>query len=139
MLQIIIKVTVNNLGSVWSISVVNGNERLKDNEGVKLHSTQKPEELLYKIINISSKINDIVLDPFAGTMTTGKVAKQTGRKYIMIGTGWKILSLWCKQNRKNHRKNRRYWISNLWHKALKSRPKRHDRWMAFYTLESSFI
>ncbi|MBT1316145.1 site-specific DNA-methyltransferase [Mycoplasma bovis] len=72
------------LGSVWSISVVNGNERLKDNEGVKLHSTQKPEELLYKIINISSKINDIVLDPFAGTMTTGKVAKQTGRKYIMI-------------------------------------------------------
>lgn len=72
------------LGSVWSISVVNGNERLKDNEGIKLHSTQKPEELLYKIINISSKINDIVLDPFAGTMTTGKVAKQTGRKYIMI-------------------------------------------------------
>ncbi|RXF19119.1 site-specific DNA-methyltransferase, partial [Enterococcus faecalis] len=51
---------------------------------IKLHSTQKPEELLYKIINISSKINDIVLDPFAGTMTTGKVAKQTGRKYIMI-------------------------------------------------------
>lgn len=74
----------NQLGSVWSISVVNGSERLKDNEGLKLHSTQKPEELLYKIINISSKINDIVLDPFAGTMTTGKIAKQTGRKYIMI-------------------------------------------------------
>lgn len=72
------------LGSVWRIGVANGNERLKDEQGNKLHSTQKPEELLYKIINISSKIGDLVLDPFGGTMTTAKIAKQTGRNYISI-------------------------------------------------------
>ena len=72
------------LGSVWRIAVCQGNERLKDENGKKLHSTQKPEELLYRIIAISSNENDVVLDPFGGTMTTGAVAKRLGRNYIMI-------------------------------------------------------
>lgn len=72
------------LGSVWKIGICQGKERLKDDKGQKLHSTQKPEELLYRIITISSKLDDVILDPFAGTMTTGVVAKKTGRNYIMI-------------------------------------------------------
>lgn len=72
------------LGSVWKIAVCSGQERLKDENGNKLHNTQKPEELLYRIIAISSKINDVVLDPFAGTMTTAAVAKRLGRNFIMI-------------------------------------------------------
>lgn len=72
------------LGSVWKISVCQGAERLKDNDGSKLHSTQKPEELLYRVIAISSKMGDVVLDPFAGTMTTGAVAKKMGRNFICI-------------------------------------------------------
>lgn len=72
------------LGSVWRIAVCQGRERLKDQDGKKLHSTQKPEELLYRIIALSSNENDIVLDPFGGTMTTGAIAKRLGRKYIMI-------------------------------------------------------
>lgn len=72
------------LGSVWKISICQGSERLKDKQGNKLHSTQKPEELLYRIIAITSKINDIVFDPFGGTMTTGVLAKKMGRKYICI-------------------------------------------------------
>jgi site-specific DNA-methyltransferase (adenine-specific) len=72
------------LGSVWRIGVCQGNERLKDEDGKKLHSTQKPEELLYRIIAISSKLGDTVLDPFGGTMTTAAVAKRMGRNYIMI-------------------------------------------------------
>lgn len=72
------------LGSVWRIPICQGNERLKDENGNKLHSTQKPKELLYRIINISSAIGDIVLDPFGGTMTTGAVAKQCGRNFIGI-------------------------------------------------------
>ena len=72
------------LGSVWKIGLCQGCERIKDNEGEKLHSTQKPEELLYRVIAISSKPGDIVLDPFGGTMTTGAVAKRMGRKYICI-------------------------------------------------------
>lgn len=72
------------LGSVWRIAVCAGNERLKDDEGMKLHSTQKPEELLYRVIAISSRKGDVVLDPFGGTMTTGAIAKRLGREYIMI-------------------------------------------------------
>lgn len=70
--------------SVWRFAVCSGKERLKDDSGNKLHSTQKPLELLYRIIAISSKPGDTVLDPFAGTMTTGVAAKILGRKFIMI-------------------------------------------------------
>lgn len=72
------------LGSVWRMSVCSGNERLKNDAGEKLHSTQKPEELLYRIIAISSKPGDLVLDPFGGTMTTAAMAKRLGRDYIML-------------------------------------------------------
>ncbi len=72
------------MGSVWKFPVCSGEERLKDSGGNKLHSTQKPEELLYRIIAINSKLNDVVLDPFGGTMTTGAMAKKLGRNYIMI-------------------------------------------------------
>jgi site-specific DNA-methyltransferase (adenine-specific) len=72
------------LGSIWKMPVSSGNERLRDNNGNKLHSTQKPEELLYKIIAISSQIGDLVLDPFGGTMTTAAVAKKMGRHFIAI-------------------------------------------------------
>ena len=71
------------LGSVWKIPVCSGAERLKNERGEKLHSTQKPEALLYKIIAISSNLGDIVLDPFGGSMTTASVAKRLGRNYIM--------------------------------------------------------
>lgn len=70
------------LGSVWRIAVCQGSGRLKDAEGKKLHSTQKPEELFYRVIAISSKAGDIVLDPFGGTFTTAAIAKRLGRSYI---------------------------------------------------------
>lgn len=72
------------MGSVWKFSVCSGNERLKDTDGNKLHSTQKPLEMLERIIAISTNKNDIVLDPFGGTMTTAAAAKKLGRNYIMI-------------------------------------------------------
>lgn len=72
------------MGSVWRIPVCTGKERLKDEQNEKLHSTQKPLELLKRIICISSNYGDLVLDPFAGTMTTGVAAKMLGRNYIMI-------------------------------------------------------
>lgn len=72
------------LGSVWKIGVCQGEERLKKEDGTKLHSTQKPEELLHRIIAINSNIGDIILDPFGGTMTTGAVAKRMGRRYLCI-------------------------------------------------------
>ncbi len=48
------------------------------------HPTQKPEELLRKIILASSNENDIVLDPFVGSGTTAVCAKQLNRQFIGI-------------------------------------------------------
>ena len=70
--------------SVWDIGICIGPERLKDKDGHKLHATQKPEKLLYKIILACTKPGDIVLDPFMGSGTTGAVAKLLGRHFIGI-------------------------------------------------------
>lgn len=70
--------------SVWNIGICIGNERLKDENGKKVHSTQKPEALLEKVILSSTKTGDIVLDPFFGTGTSGAVAKKFGRHFIGI-------------------------------------------------------
>ena len=48
------------------------------------HPTQKPVALLERIIKASSNPGDLVLDPFAGTFTTGFVAKELGRRFIGI-------------------------------------------------------
>lgn len=72
------------MGSVWKFSVCSGSERLKDENGKKVHSTQKPLEMLERIVAISSKKGDLVLDPFGGTMTTAAAAKKLGRNFIMI-------------------------------------------------------
>jgi site-specific DNA-methyltransferase (adenine-specific) len=70
--------------SVWTLGICQGNERIKDAEGKKLHTTQKPETLLEKIVLASTAPNDIILDPFFGTGTTGAVAKKYGRQFIGI-------------------------------------------------------
>ena len=67
--------------SDWYIPICLGDERIRIN-GEKAHSTQKPEELLYRAILSSSDVGDIVLDPFMGSGTTGAVAKLLRRKYI---------------------------------------------------------
>lgn len=69
--------------SDWEIALCTGSERLTVS-GEKLHTTQKPEALLYRIILSSSSPGDIVLDPFFGTGTTGAVAKKLGRHFIGI-------------------------------------------------------
>lgn len=69
--------------SDWELPLCTGTERLKIN-GEKVHPTQKPEALLYRVILSSSNPGDIVLDPFFGTGTTGTVAKKLGRRYIGI-------------------------------------------------------
>lgn len=48
------------------------------------HPTQKPEQLLEHFIKVLSNENDTVLDPFMGSGTTGKVAKQNNRNFIGI-------------------------------------------------------
>ncbi|MEZ5786691.1 MAG: site-specific DNA-methyltransferase [Xanthobacteraceae bacterium] len=68
--------------SDWTITLCTGDERLKGEDGKKLHPTQKPEALLARITLASSRPGDLVLDPFCGTGTTGAVAKRLGRRFI---------------------------------------------------------
>lgn len=70
--------------SDWHLPICNGPERLKNEAGKKVHTTQKPEALLYRVILASTHPGDVILDPFFGTGTTGAVAKKLGRKYIGI-------------------------------------------------------
>ena len=80
------------MGSIWEFPVCSGNERLKDENDEKLHSTQKPEALMYRVITLFTKPGDLVLDPFGGTMTTGAIAKKCGRNYTMIERDNKYVS-----------------------------------------------
>jgi len=68
--------------SDWTIPICSGGERLKDANGDKAHSTQKPEALLHRVIVASTKSGDVILDPFFGSGTTGAVAKRLGRHFI---------------------------------------------------------
>jgi modification methylase len=70
--------------SDWTISLCTGEERLKGGNGKKLHPTQKPEALLARVILATSRPDDLVLDPFCGTGTTGAVAKRLGRRFIGV-------------------------------------------------------
>jgi modification methylase len=70
--------------SDWTIALCTGEERLKGGNGKKLHPTQKPEALLARVILASSRPDDLVLDPFCGTGTTGAVAKRLGRRFIGV-------------------------------------------------------
>ena len=68
--------------SDWLLPICGGGERLRDEDGKKQHSTQKPEALLHRVILASSKPGDLVLDPFFGSGTTGAVAKRLGRLWL---------------------------------------------------------
>lgn len=67
--------------SDWVLPICGGQERLKSG-GSKVHPTQKPEALLYRVMLATTNKGDVVLDPFFGTGTTGAVAKRLGREWI---------------------------------------------------------
>jgi modification methylase len=67
--------------SDWVIPICGGPERLKEGKQ-KVHPTQKPEALLYRVLLATTEKGDVVLDPFFGTGTTGAVAKRLGREWI---------------------------------------------------------
>ena len=70
--------------SDWLFPICSGGERLKGEDGKKVHPTQKPEALLARVIMASTKPGDVILDPFFGTGTTGAVAKRLGRNFVGI-------------------------------------------------------
>jgi site-specific DNA-methyltransferase (adenine-specific) len=94
--------------SVWSIGTPKPSEKL-----FRKHPTQKPLDLLRRIVLASTNKGDIVLDPFTGSSTTGLVAVANGRKFVGIDTEKKYLDLsvkrykglvsqYCKNNTTNY-------------------------------------
>lgn len=74
--------------SVWSIATPGKSEKVYGK-----HPTQKPLELLERIILTTTKPGDIVLDPFTGSSTTGIAATKHGRKYVGIDSEKNYLDL----------------------------------------------
>lgn len=85
--------------SVWSINTPKSAEKKFGK-----HPTQKPMDLLKRIVLTSTKKGDVILDPFTGSSTTGIVAYFYGRSFIGIDTEKKYLDLSIKRfedSRKN--------------------------------------
>lgn len=76
--------TNKQMRDLWELPLVQGKERLKNHNNKALHPTQKPEEMLKRVILASSNEGEIVLDPFLGSGTTAYVAKLLNRHYIGI-------------------------------------------------------
>lgn len=72
-------VETKEIDNVWEISSPSSNEKIFGK-----HPTQKPIELLRRIILASTKENDLVLDPFCGSSTTGVASMLLKRQYIGI-------------------------------------------------------
>ena len=73
---------------VWTTSLTKPSEKKQGK-----HPTQKPLEILDKIILASTKENDLILDPFCGSSTTGISAVKLNRKYIGIDNKKEYLDL----------------------------------------------
>ncbi len=74
------------------------------------HPTQKPEELLRKLILASSNESDVVVDPFSGSGTTLVVAEQLGRRWIGCELNHEY-NTWAIERLKNvRRKSKKEWI-----------------------------
>ena len=76
--------SLKQMRDVWQLPLVQGKERIRGKDNLAIHPTQKPEEMLRRIILASSNKGDIVLDPFLGSGTTTFVAKKLERNWIGI-------------------------------------------------------
>jgi len=87
-----IKKSGNQMRSVWAI-----NTPKKEEKEHGKHPTQKPADLLKRIILASTNKGDTVLDPFSGSSTTGLVAYFYDRDFIGIDTSQEYLDLSIKR------------------------------------------
>lgn len=76
------------LGDVWEIPIINASA--KERLG---YPTQKPEELLERIITASSKVGDLVADFYLGSGTTAVVSKKLNRNFIGCDTNKKAINI----------------------------------------------
>jgi adenine-specific DNA-methyltransferase len=77
--------------TIWLHSEAGNNhvarEEAKAFNSMDSFATPKPERLLMRVIDLATRQDDIVLDSFAGSGTTGAVAHKMGRRWIMVELG----------------------------------------------------
>ncbi|MDD5435993.1 MAG: site-specific DNA-methyltransferase [Candidatus Omnitrophica bacterium] len=78
--------------SLWSITAPKMEEKIYGK-----HPTQKPVTLLERIVLASTKEHDTILDPFAGSSTTGVASYRLGRRFIGIDSNKEYLELSIKR------------------------------------------
>lgn len=78
--------------SVWSLSTPKAAEKKFGK-----HPTQKPIDLLKRVVLASTKVGDIIVDPFTGSSTTGLAAIDAKRKFIGIDLEKEYLNLSVKR------------------------------------------
>ena len=95
----------NRMSDVWRIPFISSWE-------MKLgkHPTQKPLRLLYRIILASTREGETVLDPFAGSCTTGIAANLLGRKFIGIDQSQEFLDYGIRRKHEIDDASRAEWI-----------------------------
>lgn len=81
------KTQKKNPSDVWYLQMVSGNYPERTS-----HPAQYPEELVERIVKVASNEGDVVLDPFIGSGTTAKIARDLKRKYI----GYEIIPEYVK-------------------------------------------
>lgn len=94
--------------SVWAIGTPKASEKKFGK-----HPTQKPIELLKRIVLASTRKGDIILDPFTGSSTTGLVAYLYGRSFIGIDTEKEYLDLSIKRFEELERNLKRKQLSSV--------------------------
>ena len=108
-------------GNVWDFSRV----RYKMEE-YENHPTQKPEELLKRIILASSNENDIILDPFSGSFTTSSVAVKLNRKAIGIDLNHDFFKIGIRRTGISNEYNGEILEKDLKRKTKNKSKKDHD-------------
>lgn len=102
------------MGDVWRIPFVASWE-MKQGK----HPTQKPLRLLYRIILSSTREGEIILDPFAGSCTTGIAANLLGRKFVGIDQSKEFLDYAIKRKHEIEDKS----VANVMLKKMSENPE----------------
>ncbi len=88
-------IKINNCGTSDILSIPN--KKIKDENGKNYHNTEKPVELMKILIENSSKVGQLVCDPFMGIGSTGIASVMTGRRFIGTEIDEKYYNIACKR------------------------------------------
>lgn len=73
---------INKCGTADILNVPN--KKTKDENGKNLHDTEKPVELMKILVENSSQVGELVLDPFVGVGATAIACKELDRQYVGV-------------------------------------------------------